>query len=136
MANFFFVFQLPQKRSIFTTLARTALRKQKIYHKLPVGVIYLRRVLPIVHIICVELLCIKMPVLKLLRILLYLSIVGILSAQAQPVSQPNVLLIMLDDFRPAIKAFGDVNAITPNIDRLAKKGYFFTNVFAQVRVFL
>ncbi|XP_039443397.1 iduronate 2-sulfatase [Culex pipiens pallens] len=72
-----------------------------------------------------------MPVSKLLRILPHLLSLGMLSAQAQPVSQPNVLLIMLDDFRPAIKAFGDVNAITPNIDRLAQKGYYFTNVFAQ-----
>ena len=32
---------------------------------------------------------------------------------------PNVLLIVVDDLRPALGAYGDPLAITPNIDRLA-----------------
>ena len=32
---------------------------------------------------------------------------------------PNVLLIVVDDLRPALGAYGDTLAITPNIDRLA-----------------
>ena len=32
---------------------------------------------------------------------------------------PNVLLIVVDDLRPALGAYGDSLAITPNIDRLA-----------------
>lgn len=49
----------------------------------------------------------------------------------QIIKRPNVLLLVLDDFRPAINALGDKRAITPNIDRLVKNGYYFTNVFAQ-----
>lgn len=44
----------------------------------------------------------------------------------------NVLLIMIDDLRPALKAAGDKNAITPNIDKLLQKSSYFTNAFAQV----
>ncbi|XP_055609814.1 iduronate 2-sulfatase [Uranotaenia lowii] len=47
------------------------------------------------------------------------------------VSRPNVLMIMLDDFRPAIRALGDTKAITPNIDRLVALGQSFTDAFAQ-----
>lgn len=50
----------------------------------------------------------------------------------QIIKRPNVLLLILDDFRPAIRSFGDTKAITPNIDRLVNNGYYFTNAFAQV----
>nr|XP_019563392.2 iduronate 2-sulfatase [Aedes albopictus] len=49
----------------------------------------------------------------------------------QIIKRPNVLLLILDDFRPAIRSFGDTKAITPNIDRLVNNGYYFTNAFAQ-----
>lgn len=39
---------------------------------------------------------------------------------------------MVDDLRPALKAAGDKNAITPNIDKLLQKSSYFTNAFAQV----
>ncbi|XP_058125453.1 iduronate 2-sulfatase [Anopheles ziemanni] len=52
--------------------------------------------------------------------------------ETQIIERPNVLFIILDDFRPAIKnGYGDENAITPNIDRLVQDGYYFANVFAQ-----
>lgn len=44
----------------------------------------------------------------------------------------NILLLMMDDFRPAIKALGDVNAVTPNIDRLVASSHVFENAYAQV----
>jgi iduronate 2-sulfatase len=37
-------------------------------------------------------------------------------------AKPNVLLICVDDLKPAIGCFGDERAITPNIDRLANRG--------------
>lgn len=46
--------------------------------------------------------------------------------------QPNVLLIVVDDLRPALGVYGDKNAYTPNIDKLAQKSFVFTNAFAQV----
>lgn len=44
----------------------------------------------------------------------------------------NVVFIILDDFRPAIKAAGDTTAYTPNLDKLVKSSYYFENCFAQV----
>uniref|UniRef100_A0A182JRP6 Sulfatase N-terminal domain-containing protein n=1 Tax=Anopheles christyi TaxID=43041 RepID=A0A182JRP6_9DIPT len=53
-------------------------------------------------------------------------------AETQLADRPNVLLIILDDFRPAIKyGYGDEKAITPNIDQLVQRGFFFENAFAQ-----
>lgn len=67
-----------------------------------------------------------------LSIVLLLAVVNVArGSTGQIVDRPNVLLLVLDDFRPVIKAFGDNKAITPNIDRLAKNGYYFTNAFAQ-----
>ncbi|KAF5287898.1 hypothetical protein FQA39_LY04072 [Lamprigera yunnana] len=45
--------------------------------------------------------------------------------------KPNVLLILVDDLRPSLGVYGDKNAYTPNIDKLAKKSAIFTNAFAQ-----
>ncbi|XP_044255648.1 iduronate 2-sulfatase [Tribolium madens] len=45
--------------------------------------------------------------------------------------KPNVLMVMVDDLRPALGVYGDDNAYTPNIDKLARKSFVFTNAFAQ-----
>ena len=45
--------------------------------------------------------------------------------------QKNVLMIIVDDLRPEIRAWGKENIITPNLDRLAEKGVSFHNTFAQ-----
>lgn len=45
--------------------------------------------------------------------------------------KPNVLLLVVDDLRPALGVYGDKNAYTPNIDKLAQKSFVFTNAFAQ-----
>uniref|UniRef100_A0A182QHX5 Sulfatase N-terminal domain-containing protein n=1 Tax=Anopheles farauti TaxID=69004 RepID=A0A182QHX5_9DIPT len=74
-----------------------------------------------------------MPLVKVhLLIATFFAIIFLNGAHPQTVERPNVLLIILDDFRPAIKyGYGDGNAITPNIDRIVQKGYFFENAFAQ-----
>ncbi|CAG9810098.1 unnamed protein product [Chironomus riparius] len=46
-------------------------------------------------------------------------------------NKPNVLFIMLDDFRSGIKALGDDLAKTPNIDKLVEKSFYFSNMYAQ-----
>jgi iduronate 2-sulfatase len=43
-------------------------------------------------------------------------------APATAAERPNILLILVDDLKPAIHAFGDPVAVTPNIDRLAARG--------------
>lgn len=48
--------------------------------------------------------------------------------------KPNVLLIMIDDLRPVIGAYGDPLVHTPNIDKLAASGYVFQNAFTTVPV--
>lgn len=44
----------------------------------------------------------------------------------------NVLLIIVDDLRPALRCYGDHSAYTPNIDSLAQHSFVFTKAYAQV----
>ncbi|MEO9965633.1 MAG: sulfatase-like hydrolase/transferase [Reichenbachiella sp.] len=46
----------------------------------------------------------------------------------------NVLLICVDDLRPALGAYDDGYAITPNIDELASESIIYRNAFAQQAV--
>ena len=39
--------------------------------------------------------------------------------------RPNVLLILVDDLKPALGCYGDPIANTPNLDRLAESGMRF-----------
>ena len=61
--------------------------------------------------------------------LLFLAICGI--ARASPL---NVLFIAIDDLRPALGCYGDKTAITPNFDRLAKRGILFNRAYCQQAV--
>ena len=58
----------------------------------------------------------------LLRILLPLCF---LSPSVSSLSRPNILLIVVDDLKPALGCYGDKKAVTPNIDSLARKGVMF-----------
>jgi len=49
-------------------------------------------------------------------------------------SKPNVLLILVDDLKPAIHAYGDRVAVTPNIDRLVARGMRFDLAYANQAV--
>jgi arylsulfatase A-like enzyme len=44
--------------------------------------------------------------------------------------RPNVLFLAVDDWNDMVGAMGDNQAITPNLDRLAKRGVIFTNAHA------
>ena len=48
--------------------------------------------------------------------------------------KPNVLMIAVDDLRPALGCYGDQTAITPNIDRLAKRGIVLQRAYCQQAV--
>ncbi len=61
--------------------------------------------------------------------LLLLLLCGI--ARAEPL---NVLFIAIDDLRPALGCYGDPTAITPNMDRLAKRGTLFNRAYCQQAV--
>lgn len=48
--------------------------------------------------------------------------------------RPNVLLILVDDLKPAIHAYGDPVAVTPNLDRLIARGTRFDLAYANQAV--
>ena len=48
--------------------------------------------------------------------------------------QPNVLLILVDDLRPALGAYGDPVAVTPNLDKLAANGLLFEQAYCNQAV--
>jgi iduronate 2-sulfatase len=53
---------------------------------------------------------------------------------SQSHAEKNVLFIVADDLNCAISPYGDEIAITPNLDRLAKRGLTFLNAYCQQAV--
>ncbi|MDG6099888.1 sulfatase [Alteromonas sp. ZYF713] len=48
--------------------------------------------------------------------------------------QQNIVMLVIDDLRPVIGAYGDEKAHTPNIDKLASNGVMFNHAYANVPV--
>ena len=48
--------------------------------------------------------------------------------------RPNILWIVSEDNDPFLGCYGDPNATTPNIDRLAREGIVYENVFSNAPV--
>jgi arylsulfatase A-like enzyme/GH35 family endo-1,4-beta-xylanase len=48
--------------------------------------------------------------------------------------QRNILMIVVDDLKPTIGAYGDPYAVTPVMDRLAEEGVMFTNTHCQMAI--
>lgn len=65
------------------------------------------------------------------RLLSLLALCPLLLAQAQ---RPNILLILVDDLKPALGCYGDTAARTPNIDRLAARGMRFDLAYCNQAV--
>lgn len=61
--------------------------------------------------------------------LLLVAFAGHRRGEAQ--ARPNVLFIAVDDLRPALGAFGDPTARTPNLDRLCSRGVRFERAYCQ-----
>ena len=55
------------------------------------------------------------------------------AAFAAVAGQPNVLFIVADDFRAELASYGSP-AVTPNLDRLAKRSLQFDRAYAQQAV--
>ena len=66
--------------------------------------------------------------LRCIAAVLLLASAGL--AQAAEPAQPNVLFIMADDFRPELGSYGSP-ALTPNLDRLAKRALRFERAYCQ-----
>ncbi len=62
-----------------------------------------------------------------------LAVSGIATA-ATPSARPNVLLLLVDDLKPAIGAYGDRTAITPHLDRLVARGMRFDAAYCNQAV--
>jgi len=67
--------------------------------------------------------------MRLWFLALFIPSLGIL--RAEPL---NVLFIAIDDLRPALGCYGDKTAITPNLDRLAKRSILFNRAYCQQAV--
>ncbi|MSS99627.1 MAG: sulfatase, partial [Opitutales bacterium] len=60
---------------------------------------------------------------------LALLLIATLSSAAE--SRPNIVLVIGEDMGPDTGAYGCKDAITPNMDRLAKEGALFTRAFTH-----
>ena len=68
---------------------------------------------------------------NMIRFLFLSSLLAYGSALSAP---PNVLLILVDDLKPALGCYGDKTAKTPNIDRLAARGMRFDLAYCNQAV--
>jgi N-sulfoglucosamine sulfohydrolase len=56
------------------------------------------------------------------------------AAGGPPKKQPNIIWLILDDASPTLGCYGDAQAITPNMDGLARGGARFTRAFTHAPV--
>ncbi|MEJ7828137.1 MAG: sulfatase [Segetibacter sp.] len=47
---------------------------------------------------------------------------------------PNILFIAVDDLRPELKCYGSKHILSPNIDKIAKRGFLFERAYCQQAV--
>ena len=74
------------------------------------------------------------------RALLLVCLSGCAASVAPPPSssstaqRPNVLFVCIDDLRPDLGCYGNLNIRTPNIDEFAKRATIFTRAYCQAAV--
>lgn len=73
----------------------------------------------------------KMPQLKTLQLV---ALVAFFYPQIIAAEKPNVLLILVDDLKPAMGCYGDTTAITPNLDALVNRGMRFDLAYCNQAV--
>jgi iduronate 2-sulfatase len=66
--------------------------------------------------------------------LLLLAVCCAFAARAFAASKPNVLLICVDDLKPALGCYGDQRVKAPHIDRLAARGVLFERAYCNQAV--
>src|SRR5437899_635825 len=55
-------------------------------------------------------------------------------AEAEPVKRPNILWITCEDISPNLGCYGDRDAVTPNLDKLAAQGVRYSHAFTVAGV--
>ena len=68
------------------------------------------------------------------RILIFSTILFLGLAKSYALTKPNVLLLLVDDLKPAMGCYGDEHAITPHMDSLAKRGVRFDLAYCNQAV--
>jgi uncharacterized sulfatase len=69
-----------------------------------------------------------------MRILLSLLIALVCGSQLTAAERPNIVFITCEDTSPNLGCYGDPDAVTPNLDRLAAQGARFTRAFTHAPV--
>ena len=67
------------------------------------------------------------------RLTFFLVFVFFLVASVRA-ERPNVLLLLVDDLKPAVREYGDEAAITPHLDALAQSGMRFDLAYCNQAV--
>jgi iduronate 2-sulfatase len=63
-----------------------------------------------------------------------LLLFAVMAVPLHAADKPNVLLICVDDLKPALGCYGDAQAKSPNIDELAARGLRFDNAYCNQAV--
>lgn len=69
-----------------------------------------------------------------LLVLLAAACLPLIPQRSQAAKRLNVLMIAVDDLKPALGCYGDPLAISPNIDRLAGRGVLFNRAYCMQAV--
>ncbi len=69
-----------------------------------------------------------------MRLLLSVVVVLVCGSSLTAAEKPNIVWIVAEDISPNLGCYGDPDAITPNLDKLAKEGARFTRAFTHAPV--
>jgi arylsulfatase A-like enzyme len=72
--------------------------------------------------------------LRLLGVMMALAPIPCVQAATGKPERPNILWITCEDISPNLGCYGDTQAITPNLDRLAARSVLYTRAFATTGV--
>jgi iduronate 2-sulfatase len=81
----------------------------------------------------------KINNISFLTVLRQGALIGLLffavyAVHGQKVKRPNILIILVDDLKPNLGAYGDPHAISPNIDALSNSGMRFDQAYSNQAV--